>query len=255
MSDASGAAPVDVAAGSRTWVLRLPEGDFIRREIVRTGGPYEHGLLQFLEPLVKAGDVVVDVGANVGNHTSFFAAVCGATVEAFEPNPEALEHLRWGLERNGLSDLVRVHELALGESATTGSIAEAAGANLGGAAVEQGAGDIEIVPLDQLGFDSIALMKIDVEGAEPGVLRGGLDTIARTRPYIVAEAQTVEARTRIDEVLFPLGYRRLGRDLSPTDTPTFLYAGSRAALVRAVAGNVPRAARNRWAKLRRMLRA
>ena len=135
-----------------------------------------------------------------------------------------------------------------------GSIAEAEGANLGGAAVEEGSGDIEIVPLDQLGFDRIDLMKIDVEGAEPSVLRGGLATIQATRPYIIAEAQTVEARREIDAVLEPLGYRRLDRDLSPTDTPTFLYAGSRAALAAAVVKNVPRVAQNRVRKFARMLR-
>ena len=50
---------------------------------------------------VCPGDLVVDVGANVGNHAIYLAAVAGCTVAAFEPNPELCAAMRESAVLNG----------------------------------------------------------------------------------------------------------------------------------------------------------
>ncbi|HEV2927277.1 MAG TPA: FkbM family methyltransferase, partial [Propionibacteriaceae bacterium] len=61
--------------------------------------------------------------------------------------------------------------------------------------------------LDSFDFRDVALLKIDVEGMEQAVIRGGLDTIARSRPVIYAEAWDDSYRDATGALLEPLGYR------------------------------------------------
>src|SRR5262249_895906 len=82
---------------------------------LQRGGFYEASLVNRLSRLGKPGDVVMDAGANIGNHAVYFAGVCGCDVICFEPNPPAAQLLRFNIERNGLSRRVTIHEKALGE--------------------------------------------------------------------------------------------------------------------------------------------
>lgn len=63
--------------------------------------------------------------------------------------------------------------------------------------------------LDSYGFTGVELMKIDVEGMEPHVLRGGEVTIRRDHPIIFAEEWDDDPKWHqgIADVLEPWGYR------------------------------------------------
>lgn len=235
------------------YSLQFPEGDYIAREISRKGEPYEYPLLALIGAALPANAVVIDVGANVGNHAIYFASQCGARVHAFEPNEEALLHLRANIARNGFENMIEVHEMALGSESGTAQIASRPAGNLGGVKLETGPGPITVGRLDDHLFDRVDLVKIDVEGAELEVLRGASLTLGVHRPLVVAEAQDAESLWELDGVLEALGYHRWDRNLSPRCTPTYLYTVGRAQHVEALARNVPRIAQNRINKLRKRL--
>src|SRR5688572_21670039 len=80
---------------ARRFTLCGPAGEHILRFVSKTGQFYEADLLETLDEWIDVRHhYVIDVGANIGNHTLFFAAVMGARVIAIEPNPEALRYLK-----------------------------------------------------------------------------------------------------------------------------------------------------------------
>src|SRR5690606_35486244 len=67
-----------------------------------TAGDYERAEFEALEPRVRPGMVVADIGANVGLHAVFFGrrVAPGGRVFAFEPEPSNYQYLRGNIERN-----------------------------------------------------------------------------------------------------------------------------------------------------------
>jgi Methyltransferase FkbM domain len=67
----------------------------------------------------------------------------------------------------------------------------------------------------------VVVMKLDVEGMEPSVLRGASRLLSRWRPVVFAEADAVEEKDEIAAVLRPYGYTETGRVFN--STPTFEF--------------------------------
>lgn len=133
--------------------------------------------------LIGAGDVVVDGGAYVGDHTHAYLKAVGNSgrVYSFEPDPEA-----YGcLVRNCPGALS--YQLALGT--TYGRTAMQFVPDNPGASFIQSSGPrpIFIVPLDAMELPKLSLLKLDLEGCELKALLGALNTIKRCRPIIVIE--------------------------------------------------------------------
>ena len=146
-------------------------------------------MLQDMSARLSPGDLVLDVGANIGNHALFLAAVAQARVAAFEPNRTLCEAFRLSVERNGLAERVSIRACGLGAAASRASFAKAIPTNLGQQTLRLGEGEIDVVPLDSLRFDApVRMIKIDVEGMKLDVLRGGRETIARDRPILYVES-------------------------------------------------------------------
>lgn len=113
--------------------------DDIQRHILRHATFYEHAQLADIRPLVPPGAVVADIGANIGNHTLYFALLCGAArVLAFEPMRVASGILRRNLALNGVEDRVTVHDVALGRESGTASLLRYPPGNIGAAALHPG---------------------------------------------------------------------------------------------------------------------
>ena len=167
-----------------------------------TAGAYEPHVAATLDRLLGAGDVFVDVGANVGYHTFRAASRVGVDgrVVAVEANPENARLIAHTVESNGLAN-VELVPLALAGGRGYVSFGTHVGSNGGflpDGASTTGSGRGTIVPtiaLDDLGLDRVAVVKIDVEGAEGIVIDGAGATIEQHRPSFVMEfSQEMTAR-------------------------------------------------------------
>ncbi len=83
----------------------------------------------------------------------------------------------------------------------------------------EGRGEIPIDTLDNL-EQECSLIKIDAEGFEEKILRGGIELLKRCHPHIFVEAQTELELANIDNILIPLGYTRKEQF---NKTPTYHY--------------------------------
>lgn len=159
--------------------------------------PYEPALVAALARLLKAGDVFIDVGANIGFLSTVAAHLVDRSghVVAFEPHPGALSVFRAAVAKNGVSDRVEIVEAAVGstDAATTRlfltfdsvlSTTDPSRAPLADDYAFDRAIDVRLVTLDGWLRDrgdllpKIAAIKIDVEGTENEVVAGMRDTLA-----------------------------------------------------------------------------
>lgn len=144
--------------------------------------------------------LAVDVGAGVGNHSLWLAAVCGLYVAAFEP----LDWRRFeaNVDLNPMLP-IRLHPYALGDCKRDGDV-EPAPEHVTGRALNS-YDSVPIRTLDSHNLSNVSLIKIDVEGMEAEVLRGAADTINHFHPILYIEAIDIES-SRLNAAEIPKGY-------------------------------------------------
>jgi len=131
--------------------------------------------MSFVMHFLKAEDLFVDVGANIGAYTVLAGAVAGARTISFEPGSLAYGFLVKNIRLNNLPDRATARNLALGSRQETVSFTEGLGTEN---YVVRGGGDAGLVRVEQSTLDAQtnglepAAMKIDVEGFEKDVLAG-----------------------------------------------------------------------------------
>lgn len=184
--------------------------------------PYEYYAMKSIVGLVPNGTSILDVGANIGNHSLFWAA-SGHRVVAFEPNPAALVWLKQNKARNEFGDWIDVRPFGLGAASGRAIVVPLSAGNLGKTSTElSDTGTVEIHTLDSLQLpDEIGAIKIDVEGGEADVLRGALGTLHRHKPVIMIELWNKQAVVIANNLLRPLGYRQLPFIIG--GGPTYLF--------------------------------
>ncbi len=183
----------ELSFDGRTYPIVLPNADtdYIQKKLHSERVPYELGMLRDMQRRLSEGDFVLDIGANIGNHTLFLAVVAKCKVTAFEPNEALCGPLLKSIELNMLGDRVSVRPVALGKVKGEGHFTKVTPQNLGSQSITVGNGRIRIAPLDSFKFrQPIKAIKIDVEGMELDVLEGGVRHIKRDRPIIYVECQT-----------------------------------------------------------------
>lgn len=187
-----------LSIGEHRYSMFLPNAatDYIQKKIATEQRPYELQMLEDILTRVQVDDLVLDIGANIGNHTMYLAAVAGCRVVAFEPNRALAQALVVSVQANDLVDRVSVRAQGVGSSGGRGRFGQDMPDNLGGQSLTLGEGDIPIVVLDELDFEQpVKLLKIDVEGMEMAVLQGADALLSRDRPLIYVECM-VEADFR-----------------------------------------------------------
>ncbi|MEL6299158.1 MAG: FkbM family methyltransferase [Pseudomonadota bacterium] len=151
---------------------------------------------------VTPGDTVIDAGANIGAVSVFLAKQVGARgrVLAVEMLPATAACLRHNLSLNGLQN-VSVIERALADQSGLHVKAEVTEGVFGQARLSH-AGDpterasqiveVATTTLDELAAEvgQIALIKIDIEGAEPLAFAGGAEMLKRTKAAIFESWRT-----------------------------------------------------------------
>ena len=159
-----------------------------------------------LEDMIRPGQTIIDVGANLGLYTVLLSRLVGPAgrVIAFEPDPELFRLLQEGCSRNGCSN-VSAHNLALGSRparmAMRRMILNSGDNTLGreGSGLFRETISIDVARLDDL-FPDLRpdLIKIDVQGWEFEVLRGMQRILAGT------------PQAEIHFEYWPAGLRRAG---------------------------------------------
>jgi FkbM family methyltransferase len=184
-----------------------PKDRYITPAILNRG-EWESGESAEFRRLVRPGDTVIDVGANIGWYTLLSSSLVGplGRVIAFEPAPPSLELLRKNVAANRAANVV-VESKALSDK--RGSITLHINAvNRGHHSVlvdseQEGAVEVEMLPLDEYlrgRSAEIGLIKIDVEGAEGLVLAGMKEILSKRLPrtLIVEFTPSDVRRTGID---------------------------------------------------------
>lgn len=200
---------VEISMFDRSYRIINPGAGRVGSKLAH-GEPYERRLLVDCYQQGLTG-TAFDVGAHIGNHTLFLAAVCGFRVHAWEPFETSRQMLVDNLALNPDLD-VTVHDWAAGAAEgrgrfTTGMWIEF-DPTRDGAQIKLDRGDIRVHRIDDhVDVPDLAVMKIDVEGMEPHVIAGAIGHIERSRPVIYAETHTPAAHTAVAELLEPLGYQ------------------------------------------------
>jgi FkbM family methyltransferase len=162
-------------------------------------GLYEVAELEFVRRIVASGQVVLDIGANVGFYTLNLASIVGPTgaVYAFEPLGHNLELLRRSVSENRLDHRVTVQEAAVSDrSGETDLLFLSSTPTSGGSHLFDGSTPpvgheverVRVIALDDYAVRRpVSFVKIDIEGAEPLAIRGARTLLAEDRPIILSE--------------------------------------------------------------------
>jgi FkbM family methyltransferase len=158
-------------------------------------GEFAEAENRLMARFVATGDMIIDVGANLGTTVLPLARATGPTgqVIAFEPQPLMAQCLCATLTLNELFN-VRLITAALSNRSGWGHIPApviAAGGNYGAMALGAEGMHVPVLRLDDLELPSCALIKIDVEGFEWPVIQGAMHHLIALRPVIYLEAKRI----------------------------------------------------------------
>jgi FkbM family methyltransferase len=194
---------------------------------------------------VRAGDVVVDVGANHGFAACWFASR-GARVLAFEPSPRVFPLLTANIAANGLGDRITAFpEAVAGEEGTATLLVSP---TLGGGMTTLHPGFVERhqLPVEQrvpvrtrslsgvlgeLGIGRVRLLKLDCEGSELDILRSlDRETLDRIDSLAIEYHSDVYPLSSLVELVLDWGDFHLSKVVTPDVENANLHAVHRRAL-------------------------
>lgn len=193
-------------------------------------GAYEIEDLKIFDAVAshKTPLTVLDIGTNVGHHAYVFATL-GATVHAFEPNPQLWPIIEAKINMARLTH-VYLHKIGLSDrdASLHFYMPDHTNSGTGQFVGKPSAGETITLPvrqgdtyLDEIGAGSIDLIKIDVQGLEPQVLAGLKKTLIRYRPIVSVEIgsenrESIPSIARLASMLPPdyvfhrIAYRHVG---------------------------------------------
>ena len=186
--------------------------DFYMGTCISEYGEYCDEEVQLLSKIIKKGDTVLDVGANIGLLTIPFSKMVGnnGKVFSYEPQSKIYYILCSNISLNNLNN-VEAFNLAVGssnESVYLPTIDYTKSNNFGGINLLD-KGDIKVnqIKLDDLSLDKLNMIKIDVEGMELNVLEGSKETLKKHRPIIYVENDRKEKSENLLSFLLSNNYR------------------------------------------------
>lgn len=197
-----------------------------RRGLTAATGNYYYGLMEqnemgFLLHYLRPDDLFVDVGANIGSYTVLASGVVGARSIAFEPANPAREILLRNVRLNDFVDKVQVQSVGLSDQ--QGKAYFTLGRDATNSIIQyvddSEVTEIEIGKLDETILESsIQILKVDVEGHELSVLKGGHNFLIENRiECIIVEMRdqrnhSSEGDIFVRNYLSEFGYRKIYYD-------------------------------------------
>jgi len=165
-----------IIQGSKMY---LDPGDSLDLSI---NGVYGELDTKIIRDNIKEGDIVIDIGANIGYYTLIFAQLVGASgkVFAFEPEPKNFEILKKNIEVNNYQNIIAEQKIVSDESGMVKLFIAEQG--IVGHRIQQKTDSQKFIEVESIILDNylknlnlsekINFIKIDVEGAEVKVLEG-----------------------------------------------------------------------------------
>ena len=198
--------PISGLQQTVTLRTHAPQVDLVSRRL-HADGAWEPFETQLWLASQRAGDIVVDVGANLG-YFALLSALCdrpASQILAFEPDPQNFALLKDNLRLNGVPDEVQAFQVALASASGEGMLYRSRD-NLGDHQIYAGDGEREALAISlAVGreflserVERIDLLKIDTQGSEFAVIEGfgtlldssrvGLRVLIELTPYSLRRA-------------------------------------------------------------------
>lgn len=131
------------------------EKDYIQGFIANYATFYERNEIEYLKRYIKPGDVVLDIGANIGNHTVYFSRICKAgKVYSFEPVKSTYDVLERNVQLNCKNDAVETYNVGLGHHTGCARVSFYSEDTIGSSTIEEAEdGDVSLKQLDDFVFN------------------------------------------------------------------------------------------------------
>lgn len=183
--------------------LAVLDGDYFTI-VLEKEKSYEKHFTTFANLVINEGDTAIDFGSNLGYHTITLSAFVGnnGTVHSFEPQRIIFQQLNCNIFINGL-DNVHTYNLAVGESESEVFIDSPdfhniypMYTNIGNTSINNNkiGSLVRQISLDSLKLPRLDFIKLDVQGSELNILKGGKDTITKYKPYMFMEIEEKQLR-------------------------------------------------------------
>lgn len=185
---------VTITAQGLTW--HLNPRDHVQKDLFWFGVKDRWDMEHLRRLINRQGNpVILDVGANFGYYSLLLAAHCRriARIFAFEPAQRTADRLVKNIRANDMDRTIHVKRVALGAKAGESFLMRVEGDTGKSFLWDTVTGDeaVQVKTLDgfvaEEGLTRLDLIKLDVEGAEPLVLQGGRESLARWHPILFME--------------------------------------------------------------------
>lgn len=185
-----------VIDGREFTILGNPDDKSVFINIL-INGYYENHMVDFYKELLTEDSVCIDAGANIGILSMYMSLTTKKTIYAFEPAKETYDMLVANIKENNLnvqpiqkalSDVNGEVDFAFYRDQNGGSSLIKPDANIIESGIKM---KVESITLDNFvkekNITKLDLLKMDVEGCETLILRGGEETLKTLKPDIVTE--------------------------------------------------------------------
>ncbi len=196
-------------ANSRQYVLVAEVNDFtmlvdandvgIGREL-RNYRLHEPILTRLLPLFTHRGDIVLDIGANIGYYSLLFSRLVGpeGVVIAIEPEPNNFNLLELNLSLNKVNN-VHLYQVAVSDREGTATLFISNYSNWHSLRSKKSS-TLKEIKVPTVTIDAIAnklgapinLIRMDIEGFEDKALHGGWETLRRDKPRLIMEVHPAE---------------------------------------------------------------
>ena len=166
--------------------------------MIRKNQVWEPEMYSIFDRFINKDSVVIECGCHIGIHTIKIASLCNK-LYGFEPMPDTYEVLSKNIILNNVNNSI-IYKKGVADKEGFTKYSWISDNNPGGSGLDNNPMgkpsyinstdkniEVELTTIDSLNLDKLDFIKIDVEGYEPLVIKGGINTIRRHKPVIIME--------------------------------------------------------------------
>jgi len=182
---------------SRVGEFLIYKNDAVISKSIRLFGEYCHAEIDIMKRYLNSTSTYIDIGTNIGYHLVGVHKEVGCNVIGFEPNPKHFAVASYNAKQYPQIQLVNAAASDHKFSFKMKDFDPSNDGNYGDIHKDDnGAIEVQAIPLDELNIPACQFIKIDVEGHELEALHGCKKTISKYRPTIMYEAMEWDVWTK-----------------------------------------------------------